>query len=43
MINKQAIREVQENSGIFYMDDQFYSDKFGWSSEIVNDMETLID
>ena len=43
MVNKQAVHEVQKNSGIYYLDDQYYSDQFGWSNKIVNDMEILID
>jgi len=35
-----AIHEVQEGTGIFYLDAQYYSDEFGLSKEIVNEMET---
>ncbi|MDD5371345.1 MAG: CRISPR-associated helicase Cas3' [Anaerolineaceae bacterium] len=42
MVDKRAIREAQEGSGILYLDSQYYSDQFGWCSEIVNDMELLI-
>jgi CRISPR-associated endonuclease/helicase Cas3 len=38
----KAILEVQEGAGVFYMDNQYYSDKFGWCDEIVNDMKLLI-
>lgn len=41
MKNKFAIHEVQE-SGIFVLDDQYYSAEFGWCSDPVNDMKTLI-
>ena len=37
----KAIQEVQEGSGIFYLDSQYYSDKFGWSTDTVNGMELL--
>jgi CRISPR-associated endonuclease/helicase Cas3 len=37
-----AIHEVQEGAGVFYMDGQYYDDRFGWSDEIVKPMETLI-
>lgn len=39
--NKQAIREVQKDSGIYYMNYQFYSDEYGWSKEIVKEMKNL--
>lgn len=42
MSKKKAILEVQEGSGIFFLDDQYYSIKFGWCDEIVNDLKTLI-
>jgi CRISPR-associated endonuclease/helicase Cas3 len=38
----KAIREVQAGTGIYYLDAQYYSDEFGWSDEIVNQMDTLI-
>lgn len=38
----KAIREVQEGAGIFYLDNQYYSDEFGWCDEIVNEMKLLI-
>lgn len=41
MADKGAIREVQEESGILYLDSQYYSDQFGWCDEIVNDMPFL--
>jgi CRISPR-associated endonuclease/helicase Cas3 len=42
MAEIKAIQEVQEGSGIFYLDYQYYSDQFGWSEETVNEMKTLI-
>jgi len=41
MGKKNAIREVQKDSGIFYMDYQYYSNEFGWSKEIVTEMKNL--
>lgn len=38
-----AIHEVQEGTGIFCLDKQNYSEKFGWSDEPVNPMENLIE
>jgi len=41
MGKKNAIREVQKDSGIYYMDYQYYNDEFGWSKEIVTEMKNL--
>jgi CRISPR-associated endonuclease/helicase Cas3 len=41
MGKKNAIREVQKESGIYYMDYQYYSNEFGWSKEIVTEMKNL--
>lgn len=41
MGKKNAIREVQKDSGIYYMDYQYYSNEFGWSREIVTEMKNL--
>ncbi len=38
----EAIREVQNGAGIYYLDAQYYSDESGWSDEIVNQMDALI-
>jgi len=38
----KAIREVQEGSGIFYLNSQYYSEQFGWSDDAVKGMETII-
>lgn len=38
----QAIKEVKKDAGIFYLDEQYYSAKFGWCEDTVNDMEMLI-
>jgi CRISPR-associated endonuclease/helicase Cas3 len=32
----EAVREVQDGAGIYYLDAQYYSKQFGWSNEIVN-------
>lgn len=42
LVDKNAIREVQKGAGIFYLDKQYYSEKFGWSDNPVNGMENLI-
>jgi CRISPR-associated endonuclease/helicase Cas3 len=41
MEKKKAIREVQKDSGIYYMDYQYYSNDFGWSKEILTEMKNL--
>ena len=41
LADKNAIREVQKGAGIFYLDKQYYSEKFGWSDNPVNGMENL--
>ncbi len=41
MEKKKAIREVQKDSGIYYIDYQYYSNEFGWSKEIVTEMKNL--
>ncbi len=43
MADNNAIREVQKGAGIFYLDKQYYSEKFGWSDNPVNGMENLIE
>jgi len=42
LADSNAIREVQKGAGIFYLDKQYYSEKFGWSNNPVNGMEELI-
>jgi len=39
---KQAIHEVQKDSGIYYLEEQFYSEQLGWCDEIISGMQTLI-
>lgn len=41
MGGKNAIHEVQKDSGIYYMDYQYYSEEFGWSEEVVREMKPL--
>jgi CRISPR-associated endonuclease/helicase Cas3 len=36
-----AIREVQENSGIYYLAKEYYSDEFGWSENKVGLMDVF--
>lgn len=36
-----AVKEVQKGAGILYLDEQYYSDKFGLSERPVNDMGFL--
>jgi len=40
LAENRAIHEAQEDTGIFYLDAQYYSNEFGLSKEIVNEMET---
>ncbi len=42
LVKDGAIHEAQEGTGIFYLDAQYYSNEFGLSKEIVNEMETFI-
>ena len=37
----KAIQEVQEGSGIFHLDSQYYSEQFGWSEDAVTGMKFL--
>jgi CRISPR-associated endonuclease/helicase Cas3 len=41
MADNNAVREVQKGAGIYYLDDQYYSEKFGWSDDPVNGMKLL--
>ena len=42
MGRKNAIREVQKESGIYYMDYQYYSNEFGWYKYSVTEMKNNI-
>ncbi len=37
-----AIHEAQEGTGVYYLDEQYYSKDFGWSDEPVSDMKVQI-
>ena len=37
-----AIREVQSGAGIYYLDEQYYNEEFGWSDKPISGMSTLI-
>ncbi len=37
-----AIREVQKDAGIFYLDAQYYDEQFGWGDEAANPMPLII-
>jgi len=41
LIRQKIINEVQEGAGIYYLNEQYYSDKFGLSDEKVKDMDFL--
>jgi len=42
LLEARAIQEVQEGAGIYHLDEQFYSDVFGWSDKPVSEMTVLI-
>jgi CRISPR-associated endonuclease/helicase Cas3 len=42
LVKAGAINEVQEGTGIYYLDSQYYSEEFGWSDKPVGDMKVLI-
>ena len=37
----QAVRSVQEGEEIYYLDEQYYNENFGLSTEVVSKMDTL--
>ncbi len=41
LIRAQAVRPVQKGEEIYYLDERYYSPKFGVSTEVVNDMDAL--
>lgn len=41
MVKQQVIREVQKNTGVFYLDKYHYSDDFGMSESSVKEMDFL--
>lgn len=42
MAKNHAIHEVQEGAGIYYLDNEYYNNEFGWSNNSISGMETLI-
>jgi CRISPR-associated endonuclease/helicase Cas3 len=38
-----VVHEAQEGEGIYYLDEQYYSEEFGWSEEPVSDMTVHIE
>lgn len=42
LIEREIIREVEKGAGIYYLDDQYYSEQFGLSEEVINEMELLV-
>jgi CRISPR-associated endonuclease/helicase Cas3 len=42
LLKTGAIKEVQPEAGIYHLDEQYYSNEFGWSDEPVGDMKLLI-
>jgi len=43
LLEAGAVHEAQEGAGIYYLDERYYSEEFGWSDEPVGDMKTLIE
>jgi CRISPR-associated endonuclease/helicase Cas3 len=43
LLQAGAIQEVQEGAGIYYLNEQYYSEEFGWSDEPVSDMTLHIE
>ncbi len=41
LAKKQIIHEVQEGEGVYYLNAQYYSDEFGLSETVVNELELL--
>lgn len=41
LLEERAIQEVQKGSEVFYLDERYYSEKFGLSEELVKDMRFL--
>jgi len=42
LLTTGAIQEVQEDTGIYYLDERYYSEEYGWREETVSDMKTQI-
>jgi len=43
LLKAGAIKEVQPEAGIYHLNEQYYSEEFGWSDEPVSDAKTLIE
>jgi CRISPR-associated endonuclease/helicase Cas3 len=41
MVGQKIIHEVQNGSGVFYLDKQYYSNDYGLSGSVTNEMELL--
>ena len=41
LLKERAVQEIQEDHGIYYLSEEYYSDKFGLSSEPINNMAFL--
>ena len=39
---QQAIHEIQEGDGVYYLDQRFYSNRFGMSTEMVCQAEIML-
>ena len=42
LYKKGILHEVQPGTAIFYLEEQYYSDEFGWTDEPVREMKTLM-
>lgn len=42
LVDQQAIHEIQEGEGIYYLDERYYSDDFGLSTEPLGGANTMI-
>lgn len=42
MAERGTIKEVQKGTGVYYLDERYYSDRFGWSDLQVNEVNTPI-
>jgi CRISPR-associated endonuclease/helicase Cas3 len=41
LVKQDAIREVKQDSGVYCLDERYYSAEIGWCAEAVNPMSTL--
>lgn len=42
LVNRRVVQEVQEGCGIYYLDEQYYSDMYGLSTSPAKELEFLI-